>query len=412
MKSKKSAMFPKSKPKVRKRKRVKKRLKKKDLLNPARTRKKNNCRNMIKKKEGKKIQVPSLSQMEGWVKRHWLYLAIGAFIVAVTSVVLLVYAVFGAGDGAAQVETGFQAPTSTQVDDGLAPRWLDGIRVPEEEAKLLPRAVMIENHVDARPLAGIADASLVFEAPVEGGITRLMAVFDASTTVPLIGPVRSARPYYVEWAQALDALYAHVGGSPEALNRIGGLVNFRNLDEMAGESYFWRSKSRPAPHNVFTNSENLAQKADDKNWSAGEFEPWIFIPEEEGFKPGDIHAIFIPFDGSYKVKWVYDTESNSYARYLGGRRDQDNKGSKINAKNILVIQTEQRTLDDVGRLFIRTTGRGKAWYFASGNAKEVVWTREPGEFYTIKTPDGRDVAFLPGNTWIEIASLPKYEPDF
>lgn len=366
---------------------------------------------MIKRKEGSKKKIPSITQVAEWVKRHWLYLAIGAFLLIMVSVGFLAYALRGGSDDPTD-NSNLVAPTSTESDDGLFPRWLDGVRVPETSAELLPRAVMIENHVDARPLAGIADASLVFEAPVEGGITRLMAVFDASTTAAEIGPVRSARPYYVEWAQSLDAIYAHVGGSPEALNRIGGLTTFRNLDEMAGESYFWRSKNRAAPHNVFTSSENLAEVQEDKGWEPGKFTPWIFVDEDEDFEPGNVTEITVPFDGSYKVKWVYDEESNSYERYLAGSRDKDKKGSKINTKNILVISTDQDVLDEVGRLYIRTTGEGKGWYFSGGHSKEIVWSRKAGNFYTIQTPDGRDVAFLRGNTWIEIASLPRYEPDF
>jgi len=366
---------------------------------------------MIKRVGGVEKNSETITVIERWVKRHWPYLAGGAFLILLVSVGFLVYALSG-GTRESSLDNGMAAPTSTEVNDGLTDRWLDGIRVPEAEARLLPRAVMIENHVDARPLSGINDASLVFEATVEGGITRLMAVFSASSTADEIGPVRSARPYYVEWAQSLDAIYAHVGGSPEALNRIAGLTNFRNLDEMAGEKYRWRYKNRPAPHNVYTSCENLGKVEEDKKWEPGNFTPWIFTDLDKDFKPGGIKEIIIPFDGSYKVKWVYDAESNSYERYLAGARDKDKKGLGINAKNILVIATDERTLDDAGRLFIRTTGEGKGWYFAGGEVKEIVWSRQSGDFYKIQTPDGRDVAFLRGNTWIEIASLPRYEPKF
>ncbi|MDF1497073.1 MAG: DUF3048 domain-containing protein [Patescibacteria group bacterium] len=367
---------------------------------------------MIKRQEGSKNNKEIVLLVATWVKRHWPYLAGGAFLILALSVGFLAYALYGNDGDKSQTNTAMAAPTSTEPNDGLVARWLDGIRVPESESRLLPRAVMIENQVHARPLAGIAEASLVFEASVEGGITRLMAVFNASTTAEEIGPVRSARPYYVEWAQSLDAIYAHVGGSPEALNRIGGLTNFRNLDEMAGERYFWRSKYRAAPHNVFTSSENLNKVEADKEWEPGIFTPWIFTDEDKDIPPGNIKDVTIPFDGSYKVKWVYDQESNSYERYLAGSRDKDKKGTPINAKNILVLSTDQKVLDDKGRLYIRTTGEGKGWYFAGAEVKEIVWSRTAGDFYKINTPDGRDVAFLRGNTWIEIASLPKYEPKF
>ncbi len=365
---------------------------------------------MIKHKEGDKKDLNAFSLIEGWAKRHWPYLAGGAFLVVLVSFGLLAYALYSPAD---KIPSSTETATTTESAsfDGLVPRCLDGVLVASEDSCLLPRAIMIENHVDARPLAGIAQASIVFEAPVEGGITRLMVVFDATTTVQEIGPVRSARPYYVEWAQSLGAVYAHVGGSPEALNRIGGLMNFKNLDEMAGENYFWRSKTRFAPHNVYTNSENLNECQDKKGWEpVAEFKPWIFIDQDTDFTPGEIREITIPYSGSYKVKWVYDTESGLYERYVGGRAEKDKQGDGIYYKNILVLVTEERTLDDVGRLFIRTTGTGKAYYFTGGEVTEAVWSRDSNEFYTIKTADGRDVGFLRGNTWIHIASSPKYEP--
>ncbi len=365
---------------------------------------------MIKHKEGEKKEQNAFSLFEGWAKRHWPYLAGGAFLVIAVSMGLLAYALYSPSEDEKGLVNA-EPETEAMSSDGLAARCLDGLKVPVEQSCLLPRAVMIENHFDARPLAGIAEASIVFEAPVEGGITRLMAVFDASTTVQEIGPVRSARPYYVEWAQSLGAIYAHVGGSPEALNRIGGLMDFKNLDEMAGENYFWRSKTRSAPHNVYTNSENLNECQDKKGWEpAVEFKPWVFIDQDPDFIAGDVREITVPYFGSYKVKWVYDEESGLYERYVGGEADKDKKGDAIYYKNILVIFTEERTLDDVGRLFIRTTGSGKALYFSGGEAVEAVWSRNSNEFYTIKTADGRDVGMARGNTWVHIASSPKYEP--
>ena len=179
---------------------------------------------------------------------------------------------------------------------------------------------------------------------------------------------------------------------------------------MAGEKYFWRSKSRSAPHNVFTSSENLNQVQEKKQWSASKFIPWVFVDRDPDFSAGNIREITIPYYGSYKVKWVYEADSDSYARYVGNTLDKDKNNSNIYYKNILVIFTEERILDDVGRLFIRTTGSGKALYFSGGEVTESVWSRNPNEFYIIKTTDGRDIGFIRGNTWINIVSLSEYEP--
>ncbi|MBU2566678.1 DUF3048 domain-containing protein [Patescibacteria group bacterium] len=359
--------------------------------------------------EGKFKNRESKISPELLLKRYWPYLSVAVIIIVAISYGLFHYAITRGDDP----EPDQNATTTTQIQehewDGLYDRQLDGFRVSEEEASLIPRAVMIENHVDARPLSGVSKASVVFEAPVEGGITRMLVVFDATTTVEKIGPVRSARPYFVEIAQALNAMYVHVGGSPEALNRIGGLSNFYNLDEMAGESYFWRASNRYAPHNAYTNSDNLNEAEQDKKWMARKFTAWSFDdPESNEF--GDVREVQIPYDGSYKVKWVFDERTGLYQRYLGGTIQKDLDGSFVTSKNIVVLESEQRVLDDYGRLFVRTTGEGKAWVYQNGYAQEGKWKRQSSNFFEILTPDDNDISLSRGNTWVEFATLEKYQP--
>jgi hypothetical protein len=146
-----------------------------------------------------------------------------------------------------------ESATTSQV---LVPRRLDGVMVPAGQDMLPPRAIMVENHPDARPLSGVAKANVVIEAPVEGGITRFLLLFDATTTVQEVGPVRSARPYYVDWADAWHAAYFHVGGSPDALQQIRQRgASFANIDEMVLGRFFWRSLDRSAPHNAYTSKD-------------------------------------------------------------------------------------------------------------------------------------------------------------
>ena len=137
------------------------------------------------------------------------------------------------------------------------PRWLDGILVPVNEVNAFPVAVVIDNDVLARPQAGLARASLVYEAPVEGGMTRYLAIFPADIDLEVIGPVRSARPYFVVWAEELRALFVHCGGSPEALARLKADTVY-DLNEFYNNAYFWREESdnRSAPHNVLISGTN------------------------------------------------------------------------------------------------------------------------------------------------------------
>ena len=104
----------------------------------------------------------------------------------------------------------------------LVPRRIDGVLVQEDESNLYPTAIIIENLTAARPQSGLDKAQIVYEALAEGGITRFLAIYARGHTaeVPQIGPVRSARPYYIDWVEELGAMFVHIGGSPQALTEI------------------------------------------------------------------------------------------------------------------------------------------------------------------------------------------------
>ncbi|MFA6161057.1 MAG: DUF3048 domain-containing protein [Patescibacteria group bacterium] len=336
-----------------------------------------------------------------FLKQYWPYLSGGVVLVLLVSFGLFKFAISNPSKAQAEGQSADTTNTSTSTD-GYVPRKLDGVLVKPEDADLQPFAVMVEMHPDARPLSGISKASLVYEAPVEGGITRLMAVFDATTTVESVGPVRSARPYFVEWADGLDAVYAHVGGSPEALNRISGLLKFRNLDEMGMGKYFWRSAQRSAPHNTYTNQELLLSAIDAKEWKSGSFDAWSF--DDATSTRGGVASVSVPYGGSYNVRWQYDSDLDIYNRYESGKLFKDADSSVVQTKNILVILTEQKVLDDYGRLYVRTTGSGKAILYRNGFEQDVRWSRSPGGNLQVETSDGKTVTMQRGTTWIEVVT--------
>jgi hypothetical protein len=310
-------------------------------------------------------------------------------------------------------------------------RALDGVCAGSATStSMLPFAVMVENSRDAWPLSGPARANIVFEAEVEGGMTRFMLVFDPSNDVAEIGPVRSARPYYADWADGLDALYAHVGGSPASLNQIGRMDGFRDLNEFSNGKFFWRSDSHAAPHNVFTNIERLVNAAADKEYEAGEFRPWLYEddePDEAGANgtaseaddepdqdadPGrsyeeqesavEFPRVNIPYAGAYKAHWEYDANTGLYTRYQNGEEQKDADGEVVKARNVAVIQTYAAVIDGIGRLSMRTAGSGRAFVFHDGRKEEGIWKRAAGEHIRFETVDGRDIPFARGTTWISV----------
>lgn len=345
------------------------------------------------------------------IKKYWPYLLGGAFLIVLASGLFLKYALTEKKDDQPADGSFNVTSTDSAVDyDGLTGRALDGVLVPPEQAELMPYAVMVEMHTEARPLSGIAKAGLVYEAPVEGGITRLMAVFDATTTVESIGPVRSARPYFVEWADALNAVYAHVGGSPESLNRIKGLLDLKNLDEFSQGQYFWRSKQRSAPHNTYTSQELLSKAAGVNEWTPAKFKVWSYEEPGSDVIKGDYRTIQIPYGGSYTMEWRYDEETDLYTRYQGGRVFKDADGAAVTAKNVAVILTEQRVLDEVGRLYIRTTGSGRAMLFSHGQQADAQWKRTAGEHISFETVDGLLMPLARGTTWIQVVTRADFMP--
>lgn len=299
--------------------------------------------------------------------------------------------------------TGTGESTSTVA---LVPRHLDGFLVPAEQASEAPWAVMIDHQVDARPQSGLGAARLVIESPVEGGITRLMAFFVPTSTLGEIGPIRSARPYFVDWAQGWHAAYFHVGGSPEALERIAALNGrFKDVNEMMNGWAFWRTDGRSAPHSTMTKGELMQALAERKGFASSTLGAvWHFFDAGTSTKIGDVLRVAVPYGGSYNVVWRFDKDRNLYTRSVAGRRALDRAGNALEASNVVVIKTEAQILDDKGRLRLRTTGSGEAVAYRDGNKFSLRWRRTPGEPIRFETVDGIEYLLRPGVTWIEVTT--------
>ncbi len=282
-------------------------------------------------------------------------------------------------------------------------RLIDGVFVPEEDYNLPVVALIIENHTDSRPQAGINEANLVIEAEAEGGITRLLAFFSESEKPERIGPIRSARPYYLDWAKEFSALFVHIGGSPEALAKIIK-DNILNLNEFYNEKYFWRDKINIAPHNVFTSGENLNKYLELKGLERGDFIPWEFKDEASFDERGDSQNIEINYQRDYyNVEWKYNKEENSYIRHMAGEPHLSEDGEFIKAKNIAIAIMNQKVLDSELRLKIENIGEGKSVVCMDGNCTEGRWKKNSSSsrmrFYD---DDNNEINFNRGTTWIEV----------
>ncbi len=288
--------------------------------------------------------------------------------------------------------------------EGYERRSIDGVLVKEEDLPKRLYGVMVENSAEAWPLSGISEARLVIEAPVEGNIPRLLAFYDETQRVEQIGPVRSARPYYISWAKGFNAMYTHVGGSPEGL-AILRTSDLPSVNEFFWGNYFWRGRNRYAPHNVYTNIDLLTAVFDEREFEDQEIPAWEYKQFVE-ITGEPIQSISIPFSSGsnlYTAKWEYDEEKKKFLRYQAGKKQEDTSHNAVLASNVVVLKTVVRTIDNEGRKSLVTLGEGEGFLYRDGFEQEITWKKETdGSQLDFSTPDGERAFLQPGMTWIEV----------
>lgn len=335
-----------------------------------------------------------------WIKYREIW--VGALMVLIV-VALIFVGVYATVD---RVAPPLQDDGPSQDVIGEARHPLTGQRL-VEDYEVLPQVfgVMVENAADAWPLQGIDEAFLVIEAPVEGNIPRFIAFYSEEDDVQKIGPVRSARPYYIDWNDELDAVYAHVGGSPEALDAIKYEYDTIDLNQFWQSEYFYRQNTgRYAPHNVYTDSERLIRSLEELELDAPDYEPWQF-KDGNPVDAEDAVSIYVDWqDGTtYDVEWEYQPATNNYLRHQGQFVMKMEDGDTVEFDNIIVIATDIRTIDNVGRKRIETVGEGDALFAMDGEAFLGIWKKEERtgrlKFFT---HEGDEISFNPGQTWIEV----------
>lgn len=300
------------------------------------------------------------------------------------------------------------AETPPQTEVAFARRLIDGQPLEEGTAQDCGYfAVMIDNMVDGRPQAGLAAAPLVWSAPVEAGITRFLAIYPYGAGVKKIGPVRSARPYYLDWTRELDALYTHVGGSPEALKKIRN-SDLKEINQFYWGRYFWRDQGRRAPFNVYTSTELLGEYLDQQfKCGCRDCGAWRYKEEAdlEERPETPVELSVGAKSPAYAATWKYDRVRNDYRRMQNDAWQKDEDGSQIRAKNIVVEFAKVTILDEVGRRQITTVGEGKALVAKDGLTVEATWKKPAAEERTrFYDATGNEIEFNVGTTWIEVVA--------
>lgn len=267
--------------------------------------------------------------------------------------------------------------------------YLTGEQVKETIGRRRPVALMLNNIQDAIPQCGIENASVVYEAEVEGLITRLMGIFEDYKDVPRIGSIRSSRPYYVYFAREFNALYGHYGQAIYAvpLLNLGSTDNISGISEgwfdPAGEAAYYRSDDRPSPHNVFTDRERLISAIKElgytRKYADGYKGHYQFAADGEtvNLENGQIARVVLPGYNYNHARFDYNEEDGLYYRSQYGAPQVDgNTGSQIAYKNIIIQSCESTPFDDNGYLWTNPVSGGNGWYITNGRAEKITWKKE------------------------------------
>lgn len=297
---------------------------------------------------------------------------------------------------------------------------LTGLEITEEESKKRPIVVMLDNHYSARPQSGLSDAEVIYEILAEGSITRYMAVFQKNEA-EVIGPIRSARPYFIERALEFKPLYVHVGGSMQALTDI---INYRVADIeglSVGAGVFYRTDHKKMPHNAYSSHDGIRKEANRKDYFTEvefsgmpvTYQPYVLEGTEANHvtvqykKPSSGDAV------GYSIAFRYDEENKNYLRYVNGEEHLDEEtGIHLTADNIIIQKTSHKVLDSAGRREIRMIGSGRGFYVNKGVYIPITWKKE--NLYAATRyyyEDGEEILLNPGITWIQVIQT-SMEPVF
>ena len=306
------------------------------------------------------------------------------------------------------VEKEVATPKPVEAPKCQAP--LDGLMVECGTETKHPLGVIVENHQDARPQSGINKASLVYEAIAEGGITRYLAIF-GTYEAEKVGPVRSARTYFVDWIHGYNGYLAHVGGNIDALEKIQ-TDKVLDLDQFKYSSSYWREQSTglASEHTMYTSTIKLREQASKNKYdTANNFTVFKFKEDPTGTEKAALPAsqkVSVNFGSAqYNVSFAFDPATNSYKRSIAGKADNDKvTKEQITPKNIIIMTVKRSatvTKINENGYNMTTLGEGTAKIYLDGKAITGTWKKNAADEREIFYNEaGAEVTFNRGQFWI------------
>lgn len=337
-------------------------------------------------------------------------LLIGAAVAVVAIIAVVCVLILG---GEEKVEEKPQETTTaveTTTEDpnaGKVKSFLTGEYVSQKRAEKRPVAVMYNNIINAIPHSGLSNAEVVYEAPVEGSITRLMGIFDNYDKLEKMGSIRSSRIYYCYFALEWDAFYCHFGQSKYALDFLkSGEID--TVNSLTAGNNFYRTSDRVAPHNCFISGEKINEAIESLEYRkkyedsyTGKFQ--FTEPDTTVELTSDKVAIKVELGYPINQPWFeYNSEDGQYYRYqYEDKHIDDQNNEQLHCSNIIVQFVDSSIYPDGKSLDITLTGTGSGWYITRGKAQKVTWKKEEKQGQTkYYDKDGNEITLNTGKTWI------------
>lgn len=322
--------------------------------------------------------------------------------------------------------------TASAEEDGMVRSFLTGKLVPESVGRKKAISVMFNNIQAALPQSGISNAEVVYEAPVEGGITRLMGILEDYQDIERIGSVRSCRNYYVYFAREFNTYYMHFGQAVYALDllNLDSTLNISGL-ESEGDIVYYRSDDFEAPHNVFTNYNMIQEGIDFLDYTDEYSQEYLsgnghYKFAEDGapvtLDGGADAAVVVPGYSYNDAYFTYDAETEKYTRYQYGDTQIDFlTGNALKYDNIILQYCPWEKFDDNGYLNIDVLSGGAGKYITKGKAIDITWKKDAvdteyafaNENFGVThyyDADGNEITLNQGKTWVCIV-LDSYSDD-
>ena len=334
-------------------------------------------------------------------RKEWIITIVVA-LVLLTGIGFAVHAIWFSDSTTPPTKAATKPPTPQPVAPTKLYSGLMGLEITDNSINDKPiTAIMIENSPDARPQSGLDQASVVFEAVAEGGITRFLTLFQENEPT-YVGPVRSVRPYYVQWLLGFDAAVAHVGGSGDALRLIKE-TGAKDLDQFANPAPYHRVSNRYAPHNMYTSIPALRELESKKGYGKPDYTKLVRNETASVNNPPTVTSIDLTLSGAvYNAHFDYDASMNAYKRSEGGKPhmnvSQDGKETQLAPKVVVALVMPEGS-NGIYSTY-QTIGNGKALIFQGGKMIDANWHKSGNKVqFSFTDNEGKEVKLDPGQTW-------------